>query len=335
MKQIKQLKAAQAGILALIFGITLIACNGKAQAGGGGDAAADLKQAADTAQSAAKDVADKAASAVRGAVGTGKPAEASDFIYSLNTARNGVVITGIQQDAKFGAHLVVPAEIEGFPVVAYLVRSNSSDNHGHRDSEAKKRNQPPLESVVFPDSITYLGKTGDDDLDKRYGLENEDYGSFSGKFRYDACSFAECNSLKSIVFPKNLKIVPILRGLPNLEPEGITWPEALEVMGGFGNDSTTELIIPNGVKIILHRAFSSMKKLTTVTIPDSVEEIRTYSASSGAFQGCPELTTVNLPAHPIKYNRGDDSEAFMDCPKLGIAAQKAIKDSGYTGRFRW
>jgi hypothetical protein len=187
--------------------------------------------------------------------------------------------------------------------------------------------------VVLPDSIIYIGTTRDSELDKRYGFYNEDYG-FSGKFEYDYCSFLGCNSLKSIVFPKNLKIVPSLQGLHNLEQEGITWPEALEVMGGgFGSLSTTELIIPNGVKIILADAFSYMKKLTTVTIPDSIEEIQT-SGASGAFRDCPELTTVNLPAHPIKYNYGDDSEAFRNCPKLGIAAQKAINDSGYTGGFR-
>ena len=123
--------------------------------------------------------------AFKAVAGGGKAAEASDFIYCLNTARNGVVITGIQKDAKFGARLVVPAEIEGFPVVAYLVPSLGIDNnnHGHSDSEAKKRNQPPLESVVLPDSITYIGKIGDNELDKRHGYNEEDFGMF-GKFAH-------------------------------------------------------------------------------------------------------------------------------------------------------
>jgi hypothetical protein len=322
----KQLKSAQTGILALVFGITMIACGGKTAKAqtDGGNAAAELKQAA---ESAVKDAAGKAVSAVKGAAGGGKPAEAADFIYSLNTERNGVVITGIQKDAKFGAHLVVPAEIEGFPVVAYLVPSSGGNDEGQNDSSAKKRNQPPLESVVFPDSITYMGGGGYGA--ERYGFNNEDYGADVGKFANAYCDFYQCGSLKSIVFPKNLKIVPRLRGLPSLKPENITWPEAIEVIQSFGNDSTTEVVIPEGVKVILSNAFKDMKNLTTVTIPESIENIEDY-----AFSDCPELTTVNIPAHPIEYEFGDISAAFSGCPKLGIAAQKAIRDTGYTGRFR-
>jgi hypothetical protein len=318
----KQTKIMQTGILALVFAMTMAACGGKAKAQSSG---------AEAAKSAAKDAAGKAVSAVKGAASGGKPAEASDFIYQLNTARNGVVITGIQKDAKFGAHLVVPAEIEGYPVVGYLVKSDQLDNGGHSDSNARARKQPPLESVVFPDSITYMTqnlRSDDSYVGKRYGFgsDHEDYGS-QGKFMFKWCSFENCNSLKSIVFPKNLKIAPYLRGLPSLTAEGITWPEELEVMRGFGNDTTTEVVIPDGVKIIMDGAFSGLKNLTTITIPDSVEEIL-----GGAFAACPQLTTVNLPAHPINYH-GGAFNAFNSCPKLGIAAQKAIKDSGYTGGF--
>jgi hypothetical protein len=314
----KRTKAIQAGILALalVFGMTMAACGGKTQAQPGGNA--------DTVQ----DAAGKAAAAVTGAANSGKPAEASDFIYRLNTARTGVVITGIQEDAKFGAHLVVPSEIEGFPVVAYLVPGNS----GHSDYEAKKRNQPPLESVVLPDSITYMGESDlGYDWDGQHGFRTDDWGMPNTPFYLQNSGFSGCNSLKSIVFPKNLQVAPSLKGLPSLNPEGITWPEALIIMHGFGNDTTTEVVIPDGVKIIYGEAFSRLKNLTTVTIPDSVEEIRDFGAV-GPFTDCPELTTVNLPAHPILYSSAPT--AFGGCPKLGLAAQQAIKNTGYTGRFR-
>ncbi|GHV55504.1 hypothetical protein AGMMS49579_18570 [Spirochaetia bacterium] len=68
-----------------------------------------------------------------------------------------------------------------------------------------------------------------------------------------------------------------------------------------------------------------MKSLTTVTIPDSVEVIL-----NEAFNDCPQLSTVNMPAHAITYG----PQSFINCPKLGIAAQKAIKDTGYTGSFK-
>jgi hypothetical protein len=138
--------AAVSTAFALILAVTMAACSGKAQAqGGGGDAGADLKQAADAVKGAAKEVKGAVSKAA-----AGKPAEASDFVYTLNKAGDGVVITDIQKDAKFGANLVVPAEIEGFPVVAYLASSFSRDK--------KERDQ--LVSVVLPDSITYLGNSG-------------------------------------------------------------------------------------------------------------------------------------------------------------------------------
>ena len=179
--------------------------------------------------------------AVKAAAGGGKAAAASDFIYCLNTARNGVVITGIQKDAKFGARLVVPAEIEGFPVVAYLVPSLGIDNnnHGHSDSEAKERNQPPLESVVLPDSIIYLGESGIEVYGGGYGLHwlETDYEELSPFEDYRRksrlASFGGSKSLKSVVFPKNLRIIPesFVSGCPSLTVEGITWPESLEAIG--------------------------------------------------------------------------------------------------------
>jgi hypothetical protein len=345
----KYMTCAKKGMLALalVFGLTLIACNGKTQAQTGGGNA-DVRQAAEAVMGAV-DAAGKAAAAVQGLAGGGKPAEASDFIYRLNAARDGVVITGIQKDAKFGANLVVPAEIEGFPVVAYLVRSD------HDDSAARQRNQPPLVSVVLPDTIRYLGAVtykvydnGPYGVETTYITEPAGYEEFEG---LGSCSFSGCKSLRSIVFPKNLTVLPSSFSVPTMDD--ITWPEALEVIGGgivftgaFAklvipegvkiiagafSGAFTELVIPEGVKIIQGNTFSGNKNLVSVTLPDSLERIHDGTIY-GAFQDCPELTTVNVSAHPITYN--NSSEAFRNCPKLGIAAQKAVKDTGYTGSFR-
>ncbi|GHU85362.1 hypothetical protein FACS189473_4310 [Spirochaetia bacterium] len=313
--------------MVLFFG----ACSGKTQTSSGGDSAAELKEAAGAAKDALKSTAKTAAGAAKDAVkstgnaAAGKPAEASDFVYGLNKAKNGVIISDVRDDAKFGAHLVVPAEIEGFPVVAFL--ANSRLNLG--DFNARKNKRPPLESVVLPDSITYMGKFGIDGKYHEYGT-HEDYGRGS-KYEYDSHSFRDCESLKRIVFPKNVKMVPPIwvtktDSIKSLKSIDITWPEALEIWTGFQNDdSITELVIPNGVKVINSGSFSTMKSLTTVTIPDSVEVIL-----NEAFNDCPQLSTVNVPAHAITYG----PQAFSNCPRLGIAAQKAIKDTGYTGTFK-
>jgi hypothetical protein len=318
---------------ALVLALAVTACGGKAkaQSSSGGDPVAGLEQAAAGAVAADLKQAAGAVKELAGAVkGGGQPAAATDFIYELNKAEDGVVITNIHEDSKFGAHLVVPAEIEGYPVVAFLARYN--------DDVAKSRKRPPLESVVFPDSIIYLGASDiwvyKDSTDNSGHQPEDDYKELAqfgdyGRRSYSA-GFSGSESLKSIVFPKNLKVIPsgFAPGCPGLPEKGITWPEALEVIGeeAFARDSFTELVIPEGVRIIGSGAFSENKTLKSVTIPDSIEVIEAVT-----FRGCPELSAVNIPAHPIKYSRDNrpPNSSFDDCPKLRLAAQIAISDTGY------
>jgi hypothetical protein len=339
-------------LCALIFTTTVFACSGKAQAqsGSGGDAASDLAQAA----GAAKDAAGKAAAAVTGGgkpAAAVQPAAASDFVYELNKAGDGVVITGIQKDAKFGANLVVPAEIEGLPVVAYLA--------WYGDSMSKNRKAPPLVSVVFPDSITYMGRSGirlydknpiGEELEERYGID-KDFWAYDSTYYNLSARFEDYSSIQSIVLPKNLKIIPARLARLCRSLKDVTLPQALEVIGeeafsdtaltklaipngvrhignaAFSISAFTELVIPEGIKVIGEGMFAGCKALTSVTIPDSIEEI-----GAGAFNNCAELAAVKLPAHSIKYPKGRNSEkndAFAYCPKLGLAAQKVISDTGY------
>ncbi|MDR2516338.1 MAG: leucine-rich repeat domain-containing protein [Spirochaetaceae bacterium] len=252
----------------------------------------------------------------------GQTAAAADFIYRLNEARDGVVITGIQKDAGFGSHLVVPAEIEGFPVVAYMAR--------YSDDDAKQRNLPPLVSVVFPAVIRYMGASG-------AGEDEYGYREFE-KFRLAGfgAEFSRCASLRRVVFPQNLVIIPerFVSNCPALTPGGITWPAAPETIGkaAFYKNTFTELIIPRGVKIIGPQAFTggfeNGAALTSLVIPDSVEEIH-----GRAFANSGLLTTVSMPARAIRYpgySAFTRNWAFQTCPKLSLASQTVILDSGYS-----
>jgi hypothetical protein len=81
------------------------------------------------------------------------------------------------------------------------------------------------------------------------------------------------------------------------------------------------------VKYIAQDAFRYNKALRSLTIPDSIVRI-----GGEAFKDCPELTTVKMPAHPIEYPRTTAYEqnwAFKGCPKLSLASQTAILDTGY------
>ena len=141
------------------------------------------------------------------------------------------------------------------------------------------------------------------------------------------------SSISAIKLPKNLKKLgdQVFRGCKNL----------------------SAIAIPEGVTEIPMMAFDGAG-ITEVIIPDSVTTI-----GDNAFANCKELTTVKLPAHPIGYwfwqhddrtnagklvpTRGGGSysdkeganDAFLNCPKLSLAARKAIEESGYTGRFAY
>jgi hypothetical protein len=84
-----------------------------------------------------------------------------------------VIITGYQKDAAGGA-LVIPAKIEGYPVVAIRNADAYSALFGGGAA--------PITSIVFPDSITEISNA---------------WGSNTGSLVYSSAS------VTSIVFPKN------------------------------------------------------------------------------------------------------------------------------------
>jgi hypothetical protein len=112
-------------------------------------------------------------------------------------------------------------------------------------------------------------------------------------------------------------------------------------------------VVPAGVKTIGYAAFLYCKNLTTVILPDTLEEI-----VECAFLNCSALHTVNLPAG-IKvlgsdvfggcgelYNRSiPDSitavtweehfgeSQFAGCGKLKLATRQKLQAIGYTGDF--
>lgn len=116
-------------------------------------------------------------------------------------------------------------------------------------------------------------------------------------------AFIGRESLRSIVLPKNLKII----GYRSFYGSGIT-----------------SIVIPEGVTHIGDYAFGVCKNISSVTLPESIEEI-----GDQAFVSCPELISVKLPSHPIRYG----GAVFANCPKLNLTTRKVITDSGYDGSF--
>ena len=86
----------------------------------------------------------------------------------------------------------------------------------------------------------------------------------------------------------------------------------------------TELVIPSTikgytVKYINDEAFMNRKELTSVNLPDSLEEIG-YSA----FKGCEKLTDVHIPDSVVTIN----SYAFSGCGLTSINIPDSVKKIG-------
>lgn len=102
--------------------------------------------------------------------------------------------------------------------------------------------------------------------------------------------FDGCLSLKSVTFPTTLRDFgdSDWRGLGEQLGKRGLWVANDWVLGYFGTTSS-DVVIPNGVKQIVPRAFSGQSALTRVTIPSSVTNI-----GANAFAGCMGIQRVTL-----------------------------------------
>jgi hypothetical protein len=273
-------------------------------------AAETLKLAAELEKAEAK-AAGKPAKAASGGGGGVKLTE-KDFKYDMTKDGSGVKL--LEYIGDKGGKLVIPDTIEGQPVVAigdidgYNSNSGAFYFYGFNENTAE--------------GIEELKKRGSDNAkfvnqDKKRtnritAITIPDTVTFIGTY-----AFSGCEGLKQINLPKSLK--------------AINWE-------AFRNSGLTSITIPAGI-IVETRAFGGCKSLTTLTLGENVE------LREDVFEECAELTTVNLPSK-IRYMERDIpsgkwvaqkeaewSGAFHNCPKLSLAARKAITDSGYKGSF--
>ena len=78
------------------------------------------------------------------------------------------------------------------------------------------------------------------------------------------------------------------------------------------NGASTDVIIPNSVKVIGNKAFLNCSALSSVIIPESVTDIEDGEYDTGAFYGCNGLKSITIPDNVVKI--GD--QAFYCCNGL-------------------
>ncbi|MDR0585189.1 MAG: leucine-rich repeat domain-containing protein [Treponema sp.] len=233
-----------------------------------------------------------------------------EFGYALTEDGKGVNITAYYE---LGGKVTIPAEIEGFPVIAVSISGGKWGRYRNR-----------ITSVVIPDTVT----------------------------RFSDGLFEGLSGLQDVTLPKGLTSIPdeMFKNCTAPFLTSFIIPEGVKKIGrsAFYNcTSLTSVAIPDGVTTIGKEAFEGCTGLASVTIPDSVTTIDTEvfyfctglasvtipdsvtTIGERAFMGCTSLTSVTIsPVRREWYYR-----AFEDCPKLSLASQAAIKAAGYTGNF--
>ena len=150
-----------------------------------------------------------------------------------------------------------------------------------------------LKSISIPKSVTSIGE---------YRAKDKKRPKFKALYRDLASekkgAFDRCGELESIKVARDNPAYRSVSGLL-LTKDG---KKLVEVPKGL-----TQVIIPDGVKIIGNSAFAGCKKLVSVTIPDSVTRLENF-----AFEDCSALTNITLPKSVTRIGKN----AFLGCAEL-------------------
>ena len=110
------------------------------------------------------------------------------------------------------------------------------------------------------------------------------------------------------------------------EGDVITEEDPLKTKPYFiGDDTITEIVIPEGIKTIGSFAFAGLTKLEKVTLPSTLVTI-----GQGAFQGCESLTLV-AGLENVKFI---NAKAFLDCDltdEYSLDNTIAVSDRAFEG----
>lgn len=157
-----------------------------------------------------------------------------------------------------------------------------------------------LETVIIQDGVKFIGKAA---FEECTNLKTVKLPETLIKIKREA--FFHCDNLNSIKLPDSIERLEDI--FFNLTSPNI--PKSIKKIGMFvfcNCRINTEIIIPEGVKIISKSAFRFVLA-TKITIPKSVEYI-----GKEAFYGCKNLETVIL----LNPNTEIEKDAFANCQKL-------------------
>ena len=165
--------------------------------------------------------------------------------------------------------VTIPSTYKNQPVVAV------GRDYNNPNCFAENQN---IEEIIIPDGVTQISDS----------------------------AFRNCTNLKKLTLPDSITDVGYdpFYGCENLTD--VTLPA--EQVYNIPTKNLTTVVINGGTSLSsYYGGFGNCKKLTNITIADSVTSI-----GSGAFRGCENLTTIRLPSGITEIS----SHMFMDCKSL-------------------
>lgn len=183
------------------------------------------------------------------------PAAASDFEYELLDSLEGVVL--LRYIGK-GQEIILPQEIEGFPV---------------QRIESRAFHRTNVKTVVIPDSISSMGREAFAQCTNLVSVKlSPTMRVISGE------AFASCSKLENVVIPPSVDTM-ISRAFRYTGIRSITLPPNM-VFRSYAD----------GTPIPSPEVFESCSKLETVVLPETMTVL-----PEKTFSGCTSLKQVELP----------------------------------------
>lgn len=217
------------------------------------------------------------------------PSPVSDFEYEVNKDLEFVVINGY---LGTNTDVVVPSEIEGYPVKGVYLPENATIETIVLPDTMESifmnafMNCPNLRSVVLGKNVTSIGE-----MAFRYCVNLKSINFPSSLKTIGNEAFMHCKSLETAILPSGLETIDSQAFAFCSSLKEVYIPKTVKFKGTnnfLGAESLTTLTFEEGtVKIGSYAAFSGATSLSQVTIPASVTEI-----CDASFSACPALRTV-------------------------------------------
>ena len=209
---------------------------------------------------------------------------AADFEYTISDSE-----VTIDDYIGSATEVVIPAEIEGYPVTSIgggaFRRCNS------------------LIRITLPDSVTEIGYSAFEGCSSLANITIPESVKTIEQF-----AFYGCSSLTSITIP-----------------EGVT---SIEHSAFGGCSSLTNITIPDSVTTIIRSAFRGCSSLTNITIPEGVTNIEGYYAFEGCSSLISIIVSSNninySSVEGVLFNK--DKTELICCPNAKVGAY-VIPDS--------